>query len=584
LTEDRAIARLYARSVIVNTARTPFRTWIDRAEELAAQGRFEIGIPMRDGIELAADVCVPADAEGRQVPAIVQVTPYGKDSASLVADEARLYQSHGYAFVAVDVRGRGKSEGDWAAFVNDARDTHDVIEWTAVQPWCDGKVGTTGLSYMGWVQWAAASLRPPHLRAMISTSAAGRWQQEIPYTNGIFQLYFGWWAYATRRRILDFYGLEHADWDQILRTLPFEDIGKIINEAGTNWEDLCRRDTLDDFYRALRYEDLYPEIDIPCLHVTGWYDQEDLLGAFHHYEHMREKSPAREWQFLLVGPWSHVKSRFPDAECGGVEFGAAAAFDMDAEHLRWFDHWLKGRDAGLGDVDRVRVFEPGRNAWRGAARWPLSDTQTSLYLAPGGLLPAPPDEESADQYRYDPGDPVPTGLDVRRYPYEDVPLEQTQNESRADVLCFTSEPVAEAVTVSGWPSLEFYGCTDGDDTDWHIKLTDVTPDGRSLRVTQGCLRAACRDSLEEPAPVVPGQVYRFEVELWPTHHVFLPGHRIRVTVTSSDFPWFARSLNRFGPVRAQAEPRVAVNTVRYGGAHPSRLVLPVEGGGPGGSV
>jgi putative CocE/NonD family hydrolase len=311
--------------MIVNTARSPFRTWIDRAEELAAQGRFEIGIPMRDGLELAADVYLPADADGRKFPAIVQVT---------------------------------------------------------------------GLSYMGWVQWAAASLRPPHLRAMVSTSAAGRWQQEIPYTNGVFQLYFGWWAYATRRRILDFYGLEHADWDEILRTLPFEDIGKIINSAGANWEDLCRRDTLDDFYRALRYEDRYPEIDIPCLHVTGWYDQEDLLGAFHHYEHMREKSPAREWQFLLVGPWSHVRSRFPDAECGGVDFGASAAHDMDAEHLRWFDHWLKGRDTGLGDVDRVRVFEPGRNSWRGADRWPLSDGVTSLYLAPGGgLRPAPPEEE-----------------------------------------------------------------------------------------------------------------------------------------------------------------------------------------------
>jgi uncharacterized protein len=562
-------------------ARTPFRSWIDRAGELAAQGRFEIGIPMRDGVELAADVYLPSGADGqsdredRGVPAIVQVTPYGKDSASLVSDEALLYQSNGYAFVAVDVRGRGKSEGDWIAFFNDAKDTHDVIEWVAAQPWCNGKVGTTGLSYMGWVQWAGASERPPHLRAMVSTSAAGRWQQEIPYLGGVFQLYFGWWAYSTRRRILDFYGLEHSDWDQILRTVPFEDIGKIINAAGPNWEDLCRRDALDD-YRALRYDDRYHEIDVPCLHVTGWYDLEDLLGAFHHYEHMRDASPAREWQFLLVGPWSHVKSRHPDAECGGVEFGAAAAHDMNAEHLRWFDHWLKGRDTGLAEVDRVRIFEPGRNAWRGGSRWPLSDTVTALYLGPGSLLAGRPDGESGDQFRYDPADPVLTGLDVRQYPFEDVPLDQTGNEARDDVLCYTSEPVTEAVTVSGWPSVELYGCSDGDDTDWHVKLTDVTPDGRSLRVTQGCLRAACRDSLNEPAPLAGGQTYRFDVELWPTHHVFLPGHRIRLTVTSSDFPWFARNLNRYGPVRAQAEPRVAVNTVRHGGAYPSRLVLPVE--------
>ena len=187
---------------------------------------------MRDGAELAADVYLPQGAETDPVPAIVTLTPYGKDSETLVSDEAGLYQSNGYAFVAADVRGRGKSEGEWLAFVNDAPDTHDVIEWAAAQPWCNAVVGTTGLSYMGWVQWAGASERPAHLRAMVSTSAAGRWQQEIPYTNGVFQLYFAWWAYSTRRRILDFYGLEHSDWDQILRTLPFEAIGEVINATG----------------------------------------------------------------------------------------------------------------------------------------------------------------------------------------------------------------------------------------------------------------------------------------------------------------------------------------------------------------
>lgn len=566
-----------------NSAPTPFQTWIARAEEIGAAGRFEVGIPMRDGVELAADVYLPAGPDGADgaaaaAPAIVQVTPYGKDSESLVADEALMYQSHGYVFVAVDVRGRGKSEGEWVAFVNDAADTHDVIEWAAAQPWCDGQVGTTGLSYMGWVQWAGASQRPPHLRAMISTSAAGRWQQEIPYTNGVFQLYFAWWAYSVRRRILDFYGLAQADWDQILRTLPFAAIGDIIGAAGETWQTLCRRDTLDEYWKALRYDDRYDQFDVPCLHVTGWYDLEDLLGAFHHYEHMRTASPAAGSQYLLVGPWSHVKSRHPDAECGGEQFGAAAAHDMNAEHLRWFDHWLKGRDNGVPQVDRVRVFEPGRNAWRGASRWPLSDTVTPLYLGPGGLAGAAPGNEASDEFRYDPGDPVPTGLDVQRYPFEDVPLDQSANEARDDVLCYTGPPLTGEVTISGWPTLELYASSDGEDTDWHVKITDVRPDGRSVRVTQGCLRAACRESLEEPKPLVPGEVYRFDVELWPTHHVFLPGHRIRVTVTSSDFPWFARSLNRFGLASQQGEPRIARNVVWHGGRHASRLMLPTDTG------
>jgi uncharacterized protein len=553
---------------------TPFRRWTARIERLAGQRVFEVGIPMRDGVELAADVYLPTTEALGPVPAVVEVTPYNKDNVALMADDAELWRSHGYVFVAVDVRGRGKSEGEWVAMVNDPKDTHDVIEWVAAQPWCDGNVGTTGLSYMGWVQWAAASEHPPHLKAMISTSAAGRWQQEIPFTNGILQLYFAWWAYATRRRIEEAYGVQATDWDTVLRTLPVRALESVIDASGDTWNLLLSHDTLDSFWKALRYDDRYDTIDVPCLHVTGWYDLEDLLGAIHHYQGM-QASPARDRQYLVVGPWSHVKSRYPDRECGGLDFGPDAALDMDAEHLRWFDHWLKGEDAGLSSVDRVRVFEPGRNAWRGAASWPLSDAERSVYLGAGTLQDTPPADASTTEYRYDPEDPATTPMDIRKYPVEDVTMEQTATEARPDVVCFTSEPLAEERTVSGWPWLELFASTDGDDTDWHVKLTDVHPDGRSFRVTQGCLRAACRDSLETPEPLVPGETYRFHIELWPTHHVFLPGHRMRVTVTSSDFPWFARSLNRFGPIANLAEPRVAVNTLHHGGARPSRLRLPV---------
>lgn len=557
-------------------APTPFQRWTARAEAVASRRVLEVGIPMRDGIELAADVYLPTDGSPGAVPAVVELTPYNKDNEVLMADDANLWRSNGYAFVAVDVRGRGKSEGEWLAMVNDPKDSHDAVEWVAAQPWCDGNVGTTGLSYMGWVQWAAASERPPHLRAMISTSAAGRWQQEIPFTNGVFQLYFAWWAYATRRRIEESYGVETTDWDAVLRTLPVGKLGDVVDGTGDSWELLTTHDTLDAVWRSIRFDDRYGEIDVPCLHVTGWYDLEDLLGAFHHYEGMVSSSPARDLQFLLVGPWSHVKSRYPDRECGGVDFGPDAALDMDAEHLRWFDHWLKGKETGLLELDRVRIFEPGRNVWRGARSWPLSDSEHVLYLAPGALVTEPPPDATTDEYRYDPGDPATTPMDIRKYPLEDVTMEQTATESRDDVLCYTGEPLDRALTVSGWATLELYASSDGDDTDWHVKLTDVAPDGRSFRVTQGCLRAACRSSLETPEPLVPDETYRFTVELWPTHHVFLPGHRIRATVTSSDFPWFARSMNRFGRVVELGEPRVARNTVHHGGAHASRVRLPVE--------
>jgi putative CocE/NonD family hydrolase len=558
--------------------------WVESVLKAAANPTpvIEVGIPMRDGIELAADVYLPPEAE-RPAPAIVTMTPYDKRSRLLIVDEAEFYQQHGYTFVAVDCRGRGKSEGEWRAFVHDGPDGHDTIEWAARQPWCTGKVGTTGLSYMGWTQWATAAERPPHLTCMVSTSAAGRWQREIPYTDGCFQLYFGWWVYMVRRRITEYYGLGQHDWDEILGRLPLEAIGTFIDPSGETWRDLMDHDTLDEHWLALRYDDRYAQIDVPCLHVSGWFDLEDLLGAFHHYEGMMATSPARDRQRLLVGPWSHVNSRLPHSSYAGVEFGPEAAVEMNDVHRRWFDHWLKGAANGVPEDPRVSLFETGTNVWRHVERWPLAAREESLYLhfdgKDGTLAATPaPDAEPPRSYRYDPLNPAPTQLDVKQYPIEDVPLDQTAVEARPDVIVYTSAPLTEEFVISGWAHLELFASSDCDDTDWHVKLTDVHPDGRSLKVCQGCRRASYRDSLTDPSPLIPGQVHRFDVELWPVHHAFLPGHRVRVTITSSDFPWFARNLNHFGPLKFQADPRVATNTIHHGGAHASRVILPVERG------
>jgi putative CocE/NonD family hydrolase len=539
---------------------------------------FESGIPMRDGIELAADVYLP-HPDQLPAPVIVSVTPYGKDGTAFSPGEAWFYQANGYAYVSVDTRGRGKSEGSWHAFVHDAADTHDVIEWAGTQDWSTGAVGTTGLSYMGWVQWAGASQQPAHLKCMVSTSAAGRWQQEIPYLNGVFQLYFGWWVFLVRRRIAELRGLELHDWDEVLRTLPVESLRDVIDPAGPTWDMLMEHDTLDDLWRSLRYESTYSGIDVPCLHVTGWYDLEDLLGAFHHYDSMMASSPAAARQRLLVGPWSHVKCRYPDSRYADVDFGPDAAVDMEAEHLRWFDHWLKGVDNGADQDPPVTIFEPGVNQWRTPPSWPTSDATQTLHFAEGGTLsPQQPSTPGARSYRYDPENPVMTGLDVRNYPIEDVPLDQTANESRDDVLTWTTEPLATPVTLSGRAHVLLQASSDCEDTDWHIKITDVDESGHSSKVTQGCLRACHRDSLEHATPMEPGRAYEFDLEMWPTHHVFLPGHRLRVSVTSSDFPWFARNLNSMEPIAKQATPLVATNTVHHGPEAGSRVVLPVESG------
>ena len=543
-----------------------------------AHACFEAEIPMRDGVMLAADVYLPEGAGvGAPVPAVVLGTPYDKASP-MHASEALMYQASGYAYVSFDVRGRGKSEGRWRAFVHDGRDGYDVVEWVAAQAWCDARVGTTGLSYSGWNQWATARERPPHLRAMISSAAAGRWQREIPYTFGVFQLYFAYWVYSTRRRVMANGDL--VDWSRTLRMLPVSRLMESLEAVGETWPDMRDHDTLDAFWQALSVEPYYDKIDIPVLHVNGWHDLEDLLGGFAHYEGMVARSPAAGRQQIIVGPWPHVGTRWPQRRYGGVDFGPDATLDMDALHVRFFDRWLKGVDNGADRDPSLRLFEMGTNVWRRFDRWP--DTRPlDLYLhAAGAALDAvpPTEDEGARAYRYDPEEPVTTPLDFARLSFDEPPLDQAYIERRPDVLVYTSAPMRAELAVTGWPHLEMFAVSDCDDTDWHVRLTDVAPDGRSLRVTAGCLRAACRDSLREPSPIVPGRPTRYDVELGPTSHVFLPGHRIRLVVTSSDFPWFARSMNRFGKVVELADPRVASNAILHSPEHASRLRLPLARG------
>jgi putative CocE/NonD family hydrolase len=254
---------------------------------------------------------------------------------------------------------------------------------------------------------------------------------------------------------------------------------------------------------------------------------------------------------------------------------------MDQVHLRWFDYWLKGIENGALDEPKVKLWRGGVNEWVTGDHWPLSNGETSLYLTfdgeEGGLASAPQEAPAEPRsYRYDPLDPTPTRLTIGKRPSPDVPIVMNEVEERADVVLYTSEPLTEPIEISGWPHLELFASSDCDDTEWHVKLTDLGPDGRSIKVCQGCRRASYRDSLEHPTPLTPGEVHRFDVELWPVHHVFQPGHRVRVTITSSDFPWFARSLNQFGPLKDQREPKVATNTIHHGAPHASRIKLPTR--------
>jgi putative CocE/NonD family hydrolase len=540
----------------------PRETFEEQLKTRVEQRQREVGIPMRDGIELAADLHLPAGDE--PAPAIVIGHPYDKSGTSEPA-----LRDAGYVVVVYDCRGRCKSEGEFRAMdPQEWHDGHDVVEWVARQPWCDGRVAVTGLSYGGWLVWATAKERPRHLRAAISLSAAGRWQQEIPYTYGCFQLYWVMWFSVVRRRLAD----RTRKVSDLIETLPIGSIGDALNVTGRTWQDLMEHEGLDDFWQARRWDGAY-DFDLPCLHITGWFDREDIQGAFHHYEQMIETSAARDQQWLVVGPWSHVSTSFPSAAYSGIQ-SPDGGVDMDAIRVRFFDHFLRGANDDLESEPRVWLYDTGAGAWGRRDRWMGSTEQRALFLGADNRLAESADDGGTVSYRYDPLDAPGIRFDIDAI--WEPPLQLNDFESQPGVVSWTSDEITEGFTVHGWSTLELWAATDGDDTEWHVKLADVEPDGAAICVAWGCLKASHGADPANPAPVVPGSVERYEIELTPAFHSFRPGHRVRLVVASADYPWFARNLNRFGPIKTLNEPRVAVNTIHFGTATPSALRLRTE--------
>jgi putative CocE/NonD family hydrolase len=526
---------------------------------------FEVVIPMRDGLELAADIYLPATGE-LPAPAVVLGTPYDKRAP---IDSVEAYQRAGYVGVIYDIRGRGKSEGIFNPFAADGLDGHDVVEWAARQDWCDGSVGVSGLSYGGWTAMATVAEHPRALKVAIATAAAGRWQQEIPYAHGCFSLSLAGWYAFTRRRINDV----SRNRATISNLLPLAAIGEAIDPSGPGWDDAMEHEALDEFWRRRRWDGEY-DFDLPILHVAGWHDRDDIQGAFHHYEQMLAGSPARERQWLLVGPWSHASTRFPTDSYQGVET-PGAGIDMDAIHVRFLDRFLRGEANSVDEEPRVRLYDPGTREWKVRPEWQGGVVEHDLYLGADGALTDAPGEDGETSYEYDPLKPNGIPFDVEGVDWE-LPLELGGLEAQDGVVTWTSEPLDEPLTVHGWGEVELHAATDGDDTDWHLKLADVDPAGISLCVTWGCLRASHGDDPSTPAPLTPGEAKRYAVELCPAFHTFLPGHRLRFVLASSEFPYFARNLNRFGPIADQDDPRTARNSVFHGAARPSRLRLKVE--------
>jgi putative CocE/NonD family hydrolase len=565
----------------------------------------DLSMRTRDGVTLYADIYRP-DAPGR-FPVLVVRTPYDK-SQEMALTEKDFFPARGYVVVVQDTRGRFRSEGEFYPFVYEAQDGYDTIEWAAGLPWSDGHVGTVGQSYLGLVQYLAAPLRPPHLRAMSPVSGPVTYFENCVYRRGVFEL--GWMlAYCTfmarntlqkkglyeqQRATLDSY-LSHPELPispfkkEVYRHLPLRDWGERLKDGAPYFADLLRHATDGPYWWTVDLRRQFHNVNVPMLHVGSWYDafQYDTLMMFTGLRAHALTPEARRGQKLLMGPWAHLLPySVPTSQgTGDIDFGPEALIELHAIQCRWFDYFLKGIDNGVLDEAPIRLFVMGDNRWRDEYEWPLARTRyTHFYLhsegtanslwGNGRLSVAPPSEEPPDHYLYDPQDPVPTrggttlGLAMGVF-------DQTKIEERHDVLVYTSDILTEPLEVTGPIVLKLFAASSAPDTDFTAKLVDVRPDGYAQNIAEGVIRARFRESLSSPTLITPEKVYEYTLDLWATSHVFKAGHKLRVEVSSSNFPRYDRNPNTGHDFASDTELRTARQTIFHDSRYPSHLILPV---------
>ena len=586
----------------------------------------DVMVPMRDKVHLATDLYLPArndKAIAGKLPTILERRPYNKNGC---AGSGKYYAARGYVFVAQDTRGRYNSEGVWHMLTDDGPDGCDTATWIGKQPWSNGKIGMIGTSYVGGTQHAMAMAKAPGLVTIIPVDAMSNLGYASMRNGGAFELRFWNWIMfcsprgsrqsrdpgtaAVLKEMMD-------NRKSYLARLPLRR-GTTPLKLAPEYEDWLvegmKHGANGPFWEQNNIID-YPERykDIPVYLVGGWYDS---WGSNTTANYMVLSKAIRGPVYLIMGPWIHGRQN--GSSHGQVSFGGDAAIkDHLGWRLEWYDHWLKGIDNKVGKeapfATPVRIFVMGTGDgsktkdgklnhggyWRDEHEWPLARTRyTDYYLrASGTVSPQPPAEaNSSTDFLFDPHNPVPTiggnissgneimlqgAWDQRGGPHvwnfqEPVPL-----SARNDILVFQSEPLEKDLEVTGEIEVKLWASSSAFDTDFTAKLIDVYPPcsdfpgGFDLNIGDGILRTRFRDSLEQETLMKPGTPYELTIKLYPTSNVFKKGHRIRVDVSSSNFPRFDINPNTGEPLNEHRRMQTAINTVHHDGKHPSRIVLPV---------
>lgn len=533
-----------------------------------------VPVRMRDGVTLATHIWLPS--AGSKHPTILLRTPYGLrygpggDMFKLAGLQS--YVDKGYAVVIQDTRGTASSGGEFSMFAAEGLDGYDTIEWIATQEWSNGDVGMDGVSYLGTAQWLAAAKQPPHLKCMAPAASAGEPFGEVPYMGGAFRLQ---WALPYLAVVAQ-QDTKDVDWNKVFEHRPLNTAESLLPAPVPEYQNWLAHSTYDDYWRRafLRDED-FAAIRIPFMTVTGWFD-EDLPGALRYWRIM-EAAGASQGS-LVIGPWDHMQTYLGgQQQLGLMSFPAESMLDLRSERLAFFDRCLKGNAAA--SPPRVRVFITGSNEWRSFQEYPPKAVQrTPFYLhsegrantrgGNGTLSTKAPSGEPTDTFVFDPKKPVPHvggGADAG------------VNEQRDDVLVYSSEVLREPLTLLGPVEVVLHAATDGRDTDWVVKLVDVRPDGTAIALNQsgGILRARYRQGYEQEQLLEPGAVEKFTISVWNIGHTLLPGHRLRLHVTSSAYPYISPNQNTGNPVATDVEWRTARQTIHHDSGRASYVVLPV---------
>lgn len=549
-------------------------------------------VPMRDGLRLATTVFLPL--EGDSFPTVLVRMCYNRQHFSGMARE---FTRRGMALVVQDTRGRYGSEGHFYPFNLEEVDGLDTLDWLHEQPWCNDRVGMYGDSYMGAVQFAIAPTNHPLLTALNPRFIPGDTWQHAYYFDGVYclGLTFSWLVLEVNSPVGEGYLMPLYDIGGVLRQLP---LGTLDEKMGTKpssaFRNLLKHSTPDEHWKAWRWRQDFHKTTVPMLMTGGWYDYYagDCFLNFAAMQSSPDPKVAASHR-IIVGPWTHG-IRYTSV-LGEFDFGPQATAEDD-HNIRWLDCLLKGGRSSDFQKAPIRIFVMGDNVWRDEWEWPLKRTHyTPLYLHSAGSANGRSGDGAlrfdfsvgaqADTYSYDPDNPVPTtGGNHSVGPYNpglyDIclvgPYEQTRVEERDDVLIYTTEPLEHDTEVTGPVLLKLFAASSAPDTDWVGRLCDVYPDGRSFNITEGVIRALYQErDWDHPKPIEPGKIYEYTVNLQCTSNVFKSGHRIRIQITSSNFPLWARNLNTGESYATGVDYQVAHQTIYHDEAHRSHILLPI---------